>query len=119
MHHAWFCTVCVKLDFKAPKNKFYTVTKSNQYDNFLKTLQILIQGDVTFEVRTTVHTALLNEEDIQEIASILLKNNFKGEYFIQNFIEGGKTLTKLPSQTKPLNIKKLTLPFKFTPRNFA
>jgi len=109
----------VALDFKAPKHKFKTITKLDAYEKLLQTLQILNKSDIVFEVRTTVHTELLDESDIIEISKVLFDSNFRGEYFIQNFTDGGKTLSNLPAQTKPLNIKNLKLLVKFNSRNFA
>ena len=91
----------IALDFKAPKEKFIEITKSNSYKNLLQTLAIVVQSHIPYQVRTTVHTALLQEEDIQKIIDTLGAYNVE-KYFIQNFVDLGKTLQKLPAQIRVL-----------------
>ena len=109
----------IALDFKAPKEKFYEITKNKHYENFEKTLDFLIDSDVEFEVRTTVHTDLLDEKDINEIIDILVDKGYKGTYYIQNFFETNKeTIGNLPPQKIKLDISKINkkIPVEF--RNF-
>ncbi len=109
----------IALDFKAPKEKFYEITKNKHYENFEKTLDFLIDSDVEFEVRTTVHTNLLDEKDINEIIDILVDKGYKGTYYIQNFFETNKeTIGNLPPQKIKLDISKINkkIPVEF--RNF-
>ena len=109
----------IALDFKAPKEKFYEITKNKHYENFEKTLDFLIDSDVEFEVRTTVHTDLLDEKDINEIIDILVDKGYKGVYYIQNFFETNKeTIGNLPPQKIKLDISKINkkIPVEF--RNF-
>lgn len=109
----------IALDFKAPKEKFYEITKNRHYEKFEKTLEYLINSNIEFEVRTTVHTDLLNEEDINKIIDVLIKKDYKGIYYIQNFFETDKeTIGNLPSQKRKLNISKINklIPMEF--RNF-
>ena len=67
----------VALDFKGPRDKFSNITQiqTNMYDVFFKTLQFLIENNnknnVDLEIRTTVHTELLQEDDINKIINIL------------------------------------------------
>ena len=109
----------IALDFKAPKEKFYEITKNNHYEKFEKTLDFLISSNIEFEVRTTVHTDLLDENDINEIINILIHKNYKGVYYIQNFFESDKeTIGNLPPQKRTLDISKINkkIPIEF--RNF-
>ncbi|MEA1955900.1 MAG: anaerobic ribonucleoside-triphosphate reductase activating protein, partial [Campylobacterota bacterium] len=57
----------IALDYKAPKEKFGKITHSNRYDDFSKTLDLLIDASIEFEVRTTLHNDLLNTDDINYI----------------------------------------------------
>ncbi|SFV52341.1 Ribonucleotide reductase of class III (anaerobic), activating protein [hydrothermal vent metagenome] len=75
----------IALDYKASKNKFQTITHSRNYDAFSKTLTFLIEADFNFEVRTTLHADLLNEEDMQCIIKDLQERNYNGIYYIQEF----------------------------------
>jgi pyruvate formate lyase activating enzyme len=109
----------VALDFKAPKEKFESITKSKHYDKFEKTLGYLIDSNVDFEVRTTVHTDLLDENDIDEIIKILHQKGYKNTYYLQNYFETDKeTLGNIGPQKRKLNTSKIIdlIPAEF--RNF-
>ena len=75
----------VALDYKAPKSKFQNIAKIDKFDIFSKTLDFLINSNIDMEIRTTVHTKLLNENDINEIINDLENRNYKKNYYIQNF----------------------------------
>ncbi len=109
----------IALDFKAPPEKFENITKNRHYEKFEKTLDFLIESDVDFEVRTTVHTDLLDENDINEIIKILHKKVYKGTYYLQNFFETDKeTIGNIGPQKRKLDTSKLLdlIPLEF--RNF-
>jgi len=109
----------IALDFKAPPEKFETVTKNRHFDKYEKTLDFLIDSDVEFEVRTTVHTGLLDEDDINEIIKILHQKGYKGTYYLQNFFETDKeTIGNIGPQKRKLDISKIIdlIPVEF--RNF-
>lgn len=90
----------IALDYKAPIDSFLKVTGIKSKIPFDETLSLLCAQDaVPVEIRTTVHTALLGEEDIKEIMLDLEKQGFKGSYYVQNYHPPvGKTLGNLPSQ---------------------
>lgn len=95
----------IALDFKAPLEKFTNVTQINekQYYNFEKTLQFLVKSNnnnnIDLEIRTTIHTNLLQENDINVIIDILDDLNYSQIYYIQNFRDDGKgTLCNLEKQ---------------------
>ncbi len=77
----------IALDYKAPNYKFYEITHSNAFSLFENTLTYLIQSDIKFEVRTTVHNDLLNEKDINFIVNDLIKKGYKNTYFLQEFMD--------------------------------
>ncbi len=106
----------VALDYKAPPEKFKAVTGISKFRDFEKTLALLCaQKTVPFEVRTTVHTALMNERDIAAIINSLENRRYKGTYYVQNYINnGGPTLGALPKQSKELDINILPHPSNFT-----
>jgi len=106
------------IDFKAPKNKYHQITKNNSYENLIKSINYLIKNQKNFEIRTTVHTDLLDEKDIEEIASLLKDLNYKGIYYIQNFQYRDKTLEDIKEQKRPLDIESLKLGIKVKFRNF-
>jgi hypothetical protein len=101
------------------KEKFEFITKNNNWDKFRETLLFLIKSKINFEVRTTVHTDLLNEKDINEIIDILVSMQYRGKYYLQNFFESDKkTLGNIGKQTKKLDITKLSTKIPIEFRNF-
>lgn len=117
----------VALDFKAPIYKFTTVTQINEIDyyKFEKTLIFLVeqnnQHNIDLEIRTTVHTTLLQENDINIIIEILDKLKYQQTYYIQNFRNDNKdTLINLDKQKFLINKNKIKQPlnFKIDYRNF-
>ncbi len=92
------------LDYKAPKNKFKLVSGTELFDKFEKTLDYLIKKNINMEVRTTVHTSLLNEDDINDIISDLENRGYSKTYHIQNFRNDNKnTLGNLGEQKRILD----------------
>ncbi|WP_321538532.1 radical SAM protein [Flavobacterium piscinae] len=71
----------VALDFKATRAKFKSITESRFYEQFLECLSILQLSKTPFEVRTTVHTDLLNENDIVQMTQLLEDKDYNGNYF--------------------------------------
>ncbi len=76
----------VALDYKAPKEKFSKITYSNKYNEFSNTLDMLIQSDIEYEVRTTIHNDLLNEDDINTIIKDILQRGYNKKYYLQKFL---------------------------------
>lgn len=106
----------VALDYKAPASKYKKITATHLFKRFDETLSRLCwQAKVPFEVRTTVHSDMLQEPDIISIIDDLSLRGYKGVYYVQNYINnGGPTLGRLPPQKKPLDISKLPTPPAFT-----
>jgi pyruvate formate lyase activating enzyme len=77
----------VALDYKAPQYKFTQITHSNKYDEFNKTLTLLINSKIDFEVRTTLHADLLNSDDINHIIKDLKTKGYNKTYYIQEFLD--------------------------------
>lgn len=112
----------IALDYKAPKEKFVAVTGKNKFEIFRRSLQFLCKSSIDFEVRTTVHTDLLNEKDIFSIIEDLDEQGFKGNYYIQNFQPTEKIMGDLPDKQKnKLDISLIKKPknFKLLFRNFS
>ena len=85
----------VALDYKAPEAKFTQITHSRHYSRFSKTLDLLLADSVDFEVRTTVHADLLNEEDINAIICDLHRRGYNKSYYLQNFLETAPSIGDL------------------------
>ena len=91
----------VALDFKATKAKFREITEKNYYKHFLDCLSLLQMTQTPFEVRTTIHSELLEEEDLKEMIQVLKSKNYIGNYYLQPFRNGVETLKKMnASQSK-------------------
>lgn len=106
----------VALDYKAPPDKFKKVTGTDKYEDFSRTLALLCaQKKVPFELRTTVHTALMDEDDIAAIIGDLEERGFDGHYYIQNFRadDGRPTLKSLPPQERHIDIGAIARPAGF------
>lgn len=97
----------VALDYKAPLHKYEMITQSSLYAHFERTLRLLMNGEIPFEVRTTVHTSLLHEEDIQEMICFLEKEGYKGKLFIQHFINDTTTLGNLHPSRYSIDREKI------------
>lgn len=113
----------VALDYKAPPEKFKRVTGTDKYDLFSQTLDLLCtQKKVEFEVRTTVHTALMDEEDVSNIILDLEQRGYAGMLAVQNFTHSDErpTLGFMKAQDRLLDIHKLHVPqsFEVIFRNF-
>jgi pyruvate formate lyase activating enzyme len=107
----------VALDYKAPPGKFKKVTGVDKYKYFSETLRMLCaQENVPFEIRTTVHTGLMNEQDVTDIIHDLDRLRYRGSYYVQNFRADNDrpTLGLLPPQARILKLDKLPKPHNFS-----
>ena len=98
----------IALDYKAPKDKFMQITHSNKYNEFSKTLNLIIQSNVEFEVRTTLHNDLLDIDDINAIINDLKNRGYKYDYYIQRFLDTGNSIANLTSSSTIFNETKLS-----------
>jgi len=98
----------IALDYKGPKSKFKAITKSNLYDTFEKTFDLILQAKIPFEVRTTYHSELLLEEDLKEMIRFLESKNYSGNYYIQYFKNDVETLSKLERSNNRIDAEKLS-----------
>ena len=79
----------VAMDIKAPFDKYHEVIKTGiSLENIKKSIDLLLEGKVDYEFRTTVVKEQLNFEDFEKIGQLI-----KGakKYFLQKF-EPTKTL---------------------------
>jgi pyruvate formate lyase activating enzyme len=77
----------VALDFKAPKEKYQSITQSSLYEEFIQSLNLLKNSSCKFEVRTTLHNDLLDVEDINLMQEVLVENEYKNDFYIQKFLD--------------------------------
>lgn len=97
----------VALDYKAPKDKFLKITHSNKYKEFSTTLDLLMACGIEFEVRTTLHYNLLNEDDINSIIKDLCARKYSNNYYIQEFLETQTNIANLQKPSKNFDKDKL------------
>lgn len=90
----------VALDFKSNKESFSFITQSDLFDQFEKSLQLLLEADIAFEVRTTYHSELHAKEELKEMIDYLKYNEYTGTYYIQHFRNNVETIGKLPDSAK-------------------
>ncbi len=100
----------IALDFKAPFFKYSDVTGMADADSFDQSLRFLVGSNIPFEVRTTYHSALMNEDDLLFMQKHLLKFGYRGAHFIQNILDGSPTLNSLPPSSKLLHFHNQILP---------
>ena len=98
----------IALDYKAPKEKYFEITKDKHFDIFSKTLNFLIQKQFPFEVRTTVHSDLLRVEEINRIIKDLLKRGYSGTYYLQPFVFTEHTIGRVKEEKNPFDISRLS-----------
>ncbi len=98
----------IALDYKAPKEKFTKITHSSSYDKFSDTIDLLIQSDIEFEVRTTLHVDLLHVEDINLIIDDLFKRGYSKTYYIQEFLDTGNNIANITKSSTSLDKTKLS-----------
>ena len=99
----------IALDYKAPKYKFEAITQTliSKFHTFEQTIDYLIQINQDFEVRTTVHSDLLNEDDINFIIEDLTKRKYLKKYFLQNYLDTDTSLGDINKQKKVLDLSKI------------
>lgn len=100
----------IALDYKAPPGRFRAVTGTCAYRKFSLTLDLLCaQQSVPFEVRTTVHHALLEDQDVLDMAGDLAARGYRGNYTVQQAIAGPDrpTLGNLAHAGRPFDMARL------------
>ena len=100
----------VALDFKAMPVHFEKITQSNLFLPFEKSLRLLVKSGLAFEVRTTVHSDLINKDQMKAMIQYLEKQNYQGDYYIQHFVNGAKTIQELGYSVKGLENQNLSIP---------
>ena len=97
----------IALDFKAPQMKFEAVTGMTKWDEFLRSLRLLAATPMDMEVRTTIHTDLLDRADIETMISLLEGVGFDGTFVLQKF-RMGPTLGNMQAPSTRLHLTDLS-----------
>ncbi|RXJ82617.1 anaerobic ribonucleoside-triphosphate reductase activating protein [Arcobacter sp. F2176] len=86
------------IDFKAPKYKYKTITGINAYTKFINIIKYLITINFTFELRTTVNSSLLDENDLNNMINILTNLGYQNTYYLQNFLQTSSNIGNIQKQ---------------------
>ncbi len=115
----------VAMDYKCVPEKTEALIGTKKYvEAFRTSLALMIEAakkDVTFEVRTTFHTDLMSEDDLNWIIDDLEKMGYQGTYYIQNIAStGDKTIGHIAAPTRAFDKARIKEPksFKWAYRNF-
>lgn len=77
----------VALDFKAPAYKMQNLCLKEFFRDFKICFELLRDSCIEYEVRSTFHSDFLKKEDVILMRDWLEENGYKGQYFIQGFVE--------------------------------
>lgn len=87
----------VALDYKTTQEHWDGLCAGGEEALFWKSFDHLQKSNIHFEVRTTVHTGLIDETTVHEMATKLQSAGYTGVYAIQSFLNGCETLKPLIS----------------------
>ena len=90
----------VALDYKAPKEIFSKVTATHLHKKVQDSLQILLQSNIAFEVRTTVHADITNEDQINNLIAELLQLGYNNTLYLQKFRQTDSNIAGVTQPTK-------------------
>ena len=91
----------VAMDHKMPAQRSWKVSKGVLlFDRFSESLQLLQAARLPYEIRTTVHPALLDEADILQMIREAHQLGYRGTYYLQFFFQTGNTLGNLSPPTR-------------------
>lgn len=93
----------VALDFKAMPERYHAVTRSGLFQGFTESLSLLIDAGISFEVRTTVHSALMDASDLRSMATYLQQAGYRGNYYLQYAVNDVPTLSPLSRSVIHIN----------------
>ncbi len=97
----------ISLDYKATAKKYEYITNHKAQEKFFLTLQYLIEKGFDFEVRTTIHSDLLHEDDLNHMISILYQKGYSGTFYIQNYTHVENNMGQLPEQKRVIDTNKI------------
>lgn len=109
----------IALDYKAPEKLFGPITgRPDLFASFAQTLDYLINRNFPFEVRTTIHSGLLGEKEINQISGDLVSRGYRGTYYLQNFFNTEETLGQIGAPKRMIDLSLLNTPIPIGLRNF-
>ena len=97
----------VAIDYKAPVHKYTKICSRDMFEDFSNSLNILLNSNIEFEVRTTVGYNLLDVNDVQSIADDLLNRGYDNTYYLQKFIKPDKIIREAECFAEPFDLSLL------------
>lgn len=99
----------VALDNKNPEYKSDLIwpDKTKLYDKFKETVSILNDAKLPYEIRTTVHPDLLNEEDIIHMINDAKSLGYSETYYLQIYFHAAKTLGNMNNPSTSTDFDKV------------
>ena len=107
----------VAIDYKAPKYKYTEICSRDMFESFSKSLNILLNSYVEYEVRTTVGYNFLDINDVQSIADDLLERGYSNIYYLQKFIKPDKIINNFECVSQSFDLSNLETPLNVQLRN--
>lgn len=108
----------IALDYKAPQQRYESLTHYRHVERFEQSLSLLIQSQMPFEVRTTLHSDLLSPEEINTIIEDLHVKGYQGVYYLQNYLHVDSTLGETKMQQNQFDLSQLKALVPIELRNF-
>lgn len=96
------------LDFKSLPLTFLSITQSDLFAEFEESLTLLMNSSIPFEVRTTLHSALISKSDFLKMIHYLEKQNYQGNYYVQHFMNNVPTLGQLGYSDQSLQLENFS-----------
>lgn len=84
----------IAIDYKAPIKKYKNITQTNNFQNIQKSIKLILENKIDYEIRTTIQKDLHSKKDV-EIMILELKELGVKNYAIQNFLENKQTIGNL------------------------
>lgn len=97
----------VALDYKTTKEHWDALCAGGEETLFWDSFGYLQKSGIDFEVRTTVHTGLIDETTLIQMAHKLETAGYKGSYALQSFAAGCETLQPIPAEDHSLSLPLL------------
>lgn len=108
----------IALDFKCPEYKHDLFMKAHKYwYNFTETFRLIKESGIPFETRTTVHTDIIDEDDINAILKQLEEWGYQGTHYIQFFFPAEETLGNVNPAMRHFDTSKIKSSIKVEYRN--
>ncbi len=85
----------VSLDFKGLGQRFQEITVTGSFEAFEETLDLLLNAEIQFEVRTTAHSQLLSKVDLEEMLRFLECKGYGNNYYVQKALNNVNMIGEL------------------------